>query len=285
MNGELAKKNRDRSPYSFANINLLGNCNVNCYFCLGKDLNDEFAKYNSLHTHWSEWENWDKFIETCKTHNIPQIYLTGQNTDSLMYKYTDSLFEEIKRLGFHIGLRTNGLLAKKKIDLINSCTTCFGDAVSYSIHTLDKDTQIKIWETPLVPDWDWILRNTTSKMRVSIVLNRYNKDEVLRIIEFLSNYDNVEYIQVRKVCTDTRYELLEEDMILFEELEQQVKCQFVNVGSFETANTYLIYGKNVSFWRTVGTTVNSINYFTNGVLSEEYFIIEGYSTEKGISLT
>jgi len=26
----------------------------------------------------------------------------------------------------------------------------------------------------------------------------------------------------------------------------------------------------------VGTTANSLNYFVNGVVSDEYFIIEGY---------
>ena len=34
-------KNRNRKEYSFANINLLGNCNANCYFCLGKDIQEE----------------------------------------------------------------------------------------------------------------------------------------------------------------------------------------------------------------------------------------------------
>ena len=49
--GELAKKVRVRSPYSFANINLLGKCNVDCYFCLGKDLEKEFDKYQTLQRH------------------------------------------------------------------------------------------------------------------------------------------------------------------------------------------------------------------------------------------
>lgn len=31
-------KNRKRDKYTFANINLLGKCNADCYFCLGKDI-------------------------------------------------------------------------------------------------------------------------------------------------------------------------------------------------------------------------------------------------------
>jgi hypothetical protein len=38
-------------------------------------------------------------------------------------------------------------------------------------------------------------------------------------------------------------------------------------------------------WRTVGTSVNSLNYFTDGTLSGEYFVIEGYSKQHNISLT
>lgn len=282
--GELAKKVRVRSPYSFANINLLGRCNVDCYFCLGKDLEKEFDKYQTLKTHFTEWGNWQEFIDRCKEYKIPQIYITGQNTDSLLYHHLEELIQYLKFEGFHVGLRTNALLAKKKMHIINQCTTCWGDAVSYSVHTLDMDTQIKIWKTPHIPDWDWIIRNTTAKMRIAIVLTRYNVNEVEDIIKFLSKYDNVEYVQVRKICTDNRYDLLEEDMELFEKFEEKISSKYEKIKSFESANCYNIFGKEVSFWRTVGTTVNSINYFSNGVLSDDYFVIEGYSIEKGIEL-
>jgi len=276
----MTEKNRNRSPYTFANINLLGKCNVDCYFCLGKDLEEEFAKYQTLQTHWTEWGKWDEFIDMCRKYNIPQIYITGQNADGLQYKYLKELIEEIKNQGFHVGIRTNGLLAKKKIDIINSCTTCWGDAISYSVHTLNKDTQIAIWKTPVIPDWDWIFKNTKSKMRVSIVVTRYNYLELPDILKFLSKYDNIEYIQVRKVCTDNRHELLSIDMDAFELVEGKMRAEYECIGSFESANVYMIHGKKVSFWKTVGTTVNSINYFTNGVLSDEYFIIEGYEKYK-----
>lgn len=282
--GELAKKVRVRSPYSFANINLLGKCNVDCYFCLGKDLEKEFDKYQTLQTHFSEWGNWKEFVSRCKQYNIPQIYITGQNTDSLLYHYLEELIQYLKGEGFYVGLRTNALLAKKKMNIINQCTTCWGDAVSYSVHTLKMETQKQIWHTPFIPDWDWVIRNTTAKMRIAIVLTRYNVNEVDDIIKFLSAYENVEYVQVRKICTDNRYDLLKEDMELFEEYEKQISEKHPKVKSFETANVYEIHGKEVSFWRTVGTTVNSINYFSNGVLSDDYFVIEGYSLEKGIEL-
>lgn len=32
----------------------------------------------------------------------------------------------------------------------------------------------------------------------------------------------------------------------------------------------------VVFWRTIKTSVNSLNYFIDGVVSDLYFVVEGY---------
>ena len=40
----MINKNRNRGKFTFANINLLGKCNADCYFCLGKDIADELRK-------------------------------------------------------------------------------------------------------------------------------------------------------------------------------------------------------------------------------------------------
>ena len=45
-------KNREREKnYEFANINLLGKCNVDCYFCLGKDIDDLLSLHNQTGVH------------------------------------------------------------------------------------------------------------------------------------------------------------------------------------------------------------------------------------------
>ncbi len=282
--GVLAKKQRDRSAYSFANINLLGKCNAHCYFCLGFDLEKEYERYNNLTEHFTEWKNWEGFLSECRNKSIKQIYLTGQNTDSLTYKYLDSLIDFLHKEGFYMGLRTNGILAKQKIDIINKCQSCTEDAIGYSIHTLNPETQNQIMKVKIIPDWDFLLKNTIPPMRVAIVLNRYNVNEFDDLIKYLSAYEKIRYIQVRRICTDNRYELLEEDMRIFEEKEAEISKRFETIGSFETAKTYLIHGKKVNFWRTVKTTVNSINYFSNGTLTDNYFVVEGYSQENKIPL-
>lgn len=279
------EKNRNRSKFTFANINLLGKCNMNCYFCLGKDLATEFAQYNEcLNIHFSKWNNWDKFVNTCKELSIPQIYITGQNTDSLCYRYIPQLVEYLKSIGFYVGIRTNGLLAPKYMDnVVNQCTTCWGDAVGYHIPTLKQSSSISITGSSHIPNWDFILSNTKAKMRVAIVLCKYNKDEILDIIDFVSKYP-VEYVQVRRISTDTRYHELCDDINLFEKFAKEMFEKYPIIDKFESAEIYDVNGMKVSLWRTVSTSVNSINYFSNGVLSNEYFVIEGYAKQKGIIL-
>lgn len=304
MKTELTVKNRDRSPYTFANINLLGKCNCDCYFCIGKDLKEEFDKYNNLKQHFSEWSNWEIFLTHCKDLSIPQIYVTGQNTDSLCYPHLEEMMHYLKGEGFFVGLRTNGLLARKKMKIINLSTTCWGDAVSYSVHTLNVGTMYAMtgvdypeyyfkWEDY----WREVFQKTTAKMRVAIVCTRYNVQEIYDLIKFLAQFPNIEYIQVRKVSTDTRIDELGADLDCFEMLVEALngdneKRRALNIPldvqftfkEFEKSKVYNICGKNVSLWRTVGTTVNSINYFTNGKISNCYFIIEGYAKEAGIQL-
>lgn len=265
------KKNRIRSEYTFANINLLGKCNVDCFFCLGKDIEKLFAKHNQLAVHFSKWKNFDKFLKKCKELNIKKIYLTGQNTDPLLYLYLEDLISFIKEQGFSVGMRTNGYLAKQKINIINKCT----DEIGYSIHSLNPEINFLIMKRKDIPDWDYIIPNTRN-VRVSIVINRYNIKEFWDLLKYISAFENVKYIQVRRISTDTRESFLLEDIKLYEALFDEVNKKYPKIGEFYLAQQYMIFGKEVNFWRTVETSANSINYFTDGTLSDEYFIIEGY---------
>ena len=112
------RKNRNRERFSFANINLLGTCNANCYFCLGKDISENLAGKNQLNVHFSEWKNFDTFLETCKEEGIKKLYLTGQTADGLQYKYLSEIIDFLQGQGFLVGVRTKGLLAKQKMDSI-----------------------------------------------------------------------------------------------------------------------------------------------------------------------
>ena len=202
------------------------------------------------------------------------MYLTGQTADGLQYNYLEEIIDYLQNRGFLVGVRTNGYLAEKKIDAINKMK----DEVAYSIHTLKPEVNKIIMGKSYLPNWDRIIPMSGDNVRISIVLNRYNVNEFDDLIKYISKFDNVKYIQVRRISTDTRYELLEEDIKLYEEFYQQIEEKYSNnkIDDFYCAQRYMIEGKEVNFWRTVETSVNSLNYFTDGVCSDEYFIVEGY---------
>lgn len=271
------EKNWNRSAPSFANINMLGKCNADCYFCLGKDIDSVFSGQNQMRQHFTKWPNFDEFLDRCMLEGISKIYLTGQNTDALLYKHLNDLIEHLQYTrGFDMGLRTNGFLAHKRLPEMNKLLANPG----FSIHTLNPDTQKKMMGTKFIPDWDRILTEVTN-CRVSIVVSRYNVSEVIELIAFLSKYRSVNYIQLRRICTDSREDYLIEDVRAFENLADRIALVYGGdqIGEFYGAPLYNIVGKEVCLWRTVKTDIDSLNYFTDGTISNEYFIIEGYMRE------
>lgn len=266
-------KNRNRDPFSFANINLLGRCNADCFFCLGKDIEKELAPHDCLHTDWGDWKGLDIFLDRCRDIGIRKLYLTGQNTDPLLYGPLASLIDSLQRESFDVGIRTNGYEALAKMPAINLCR----EEIGYSVHTLSPVTSKMVLGRKDVPDWGSILDQTVPPVRVSIVLNRCNESEFWSLARYLAKFPKVRYVQVRRVSTDTRAEYLAPDVAAYERVYTQVRSIFeINRTLWGDADEFLIHGKPFVFWRTVRTTVNSINYFTDGTISDEYFIVEGY---------
>jgi len=269
-------KNRERARPTFANINLLGKCNVDCYFCLGKDLDKEFGQFNHTQTHFSEWKNLEQFLKDCKEAGIALIYITGQNTDSLVYKYLDELIDYLQNdHGFLVGLRTNGYLAPRWYPTLQKCQR----SVGYSIQSLNPEANFQIMKRRDLPKWEDIIPNSGNRVRVQIVVNRYNKNEVLPIIKYASQFPNVQYVQIRRISTDHRYDVLKEDQRIFADLLSQVNENFRRLQDFYLAPQYDMFGIRVCWWATVRTSIGSYNYYTDGTINKDYFVIEGY--EKG----
>lgn len=266
------KKNRNRDKYTFANINLLGNCNADCYFCLGKDIKCQLEGKNQLKVPFCDWKNFGLFLDKCREENVQKLYLTGQTADGLQYKYLTEIIGYLQMRGFEVGVRTNGYLAEQKMADIQKMK----GGIGYSIHTLKPEINKIIMGHEKLPNWDKIIPASGDKVRVSIVLNRYNISEFYDLVKYISKFDNVRYIQVRRISTDTRFELLKEDIRLYEEFYQKFEKKHKKSGEFYRAQQFELYGKEINFWRTVETSANSLNYFTDGTVSDEYFIVEGY---------
>lgn len=270
----IIKKNREREKYTFANINLLGKCNADCYFCLGKDISKQLKGKNQLSIHYSEWKSFDLFLDKCTKNNISKLYITGQTADGLQYKYLSDIIIFLQSNGFSVGIRTNGYLAELKMD----CIHLMKDEIAYSIHTLKPEVNKKIMGKSYLPNWDKIIPMSGDNVRVSIVINRYNVGEFDSLAKYISKFNNVKYVQIRRISTDTRYDLLSKDIKLYEDFYKGIAEKYKNsrIDDFYKAQRYMIYGKEFDFWRTVETSINSLNYFTDGTCSDEYFIVEGY---------
>lgn len=271
------RKNLERTAPSFANINLLGRCNVDCYFCLGKDLEARFALQNQLKDHFAGWARFGEFVHGVQEAGIRRVYVTGQNTDSLIYPHLGGLVDALQDgHGLDVGLRTNGYLAPRWLDrgVIQRCRRNVG----YSIHSLDPETNWTIMRRRDIPDWGTIVP-ATPRCRISIVLNRHNEAEFDDLLEYCCSFGNVDYVQVRRICTDTREEYLLPDVEAYERVFDRYVREHPIDGYFYGAEVLRLHGKDVCFWRTVKTTIDSHNYYTDGTINREYFVIEGYARD------
>jgi hypothetical protein len=66
------------------------------------------------------------------------------------------------------------------------------------------------------------------------------------------------------------------DAEIYERVFEEISNKYQRCGNYYTAEIFDMFGKPVCFWRTVKTTVNSFNYFTDGTIDEGYFVVEGY---------
>ena len=91
----------------------------------------------------------------------------------------------------------------------------------------------------------------------------------------------IKYVQVRRPSTDTRQQFLYPDVAAYERVYTQISHIFGPpprkfVTDAEEYELKRIIDIPVVFWRTTKTSVNSMNYFTDGTISDNYFIVEGY---------
>jgi dipeptide/tripeptide permease len=74
---------------------------------------------------------------------------------------------------------------------------------------------------------------------------------------------------------------LSEDITKYEEFYNDFLKTNKQKGDYCLGQKFELFGKEIVFWRTVETSCNSLNYFTDGTVSDEYFIVEGYLKNMG----
>lgn len=132
---------------------------------------------------------------------------------------------------------------------------------------------------PFVLDWDKIL-TATQRPRVATVLSTHNMHEFFNIVDLVAKYPNVRYMQARRISTDDRQEEMLPHALAYEDFHNKIEKEYPLVKHFFNAPVYNTHGVEVTFWRTVKTDIESLNFFTDGTISQMYFIVEGYRLNK-----
>lgn len=262
----------------YGEILFLGPCNYSCYYCLQNEMDKlRQEKENQLNIHYTKWNNFDKFILSCKNENIDKIYLSSTCTDPLIYMYLDELINELQKNDFKVGIRTNGILANQKLEEIKK----LDEEISFSINSFNKETNMKITKKEFIPDYDNILKfleENNKKCRISIVVNKYNYKEIPEILEKLKNYNCISYVQLRKMYKYYKKMNMTEEENAFTSITNWLEENAIQVDSYYESKVYEYKNLKVSLWENVFSknSVQSINYYTNGIISDFNLLIPIY---------
>ena len=265
----------------YGEILFLGPCNLHCYFCLSNEMPKLNQDNNDqMHIHFKEWPNFVKYLYFLREEGIKKIYLSSVTTEPMLYEYIGKLIAYLKSYGFTVGIRTNGYLAIPKMDELLLCD----EEISFSINSLNPATNKKICGISGIPDYRGIFKTfieNNKKCRISIVINKYNAHEIKDILNYISVYSCVNYMQIRQVYKYGKKD--KEEIVAFQRTEKWLKENAKLVGNYYESPIYEYNGLRVSLWKDVfkRESIHSYNYFTNGLISEDSLLIPAYEERRG----
>lgn len=278
----MSDNNIPQSKIHYGEILFVGPCNLKCFYCLGHEMHKSVYESNLMRLHFSEWKNFKSWLEELREHNAPVVYLSSTNSEPLLYPYMAELIRYLQGWGFKVGIRTNGSLDT------TVCNLC-DEEISLSLQSFNPDTFKKITGVPLTFDFLANLRKIkSSNVRVSIVVNRYNKDEIFDMLDELTKF-KLAYVQLRQrylyYWEDTS---IEEDQDAINEIGGKLYENYKILGRYKKETLDYDYkGMKVSLWWTVFSkkAIMSSNYWTNGKITHNNLLIEGYEECRQIPFT
>lgn len=240
----------------FANVHLSGPCNRRCYFCIGQHMM-ALDGFNSLDT-WP-MPGWSAFVEECKRHAVGVVYLTGTNTDPLLFRHIERFTAAVRNdIGSRVGIRTNGatrLDALAHFDT-GSVTIC---SLSQAVHAamMGRGAPADI-KTAL-----WWAREWSPALKVNIVLGPENVGSDLeRTIEGLGAA-GVQRVNLREPYGQPRVG----DPFSGRE----------RAGTAFGMPLYRLAGVEVLYWDVHFVEVESVNLYASGRVSTTYPITKGHA--------
>jgi molybdenum cofactor biosynthesis enzyme MoaA len=237
--------------YDFANILFAGPCNLRCPYCIGRQVEPGLNR-NNLNEF--PLRNLERFAALVEQHAIREITLTGTTTDPQLYRHEAHLLAWLReRLPeVRLSLHTNGQLALRKIDVVNRY-----ERVTVSFPSFTRATYQKLTGSTRRPDLAEIMRQARVPVKVSAVLTA---DNVAEFDDFLARCHaiGVRRLVFRQLFGQTR------QWSVFERLTQ--------TGVYRQNPVYDYGGMEVTYWDFGRTESQSLNLFSNGVISPHYLL-------------
>lgn len=275
LNADQAK---GKGWHTFGNIHLSGPCSRRCYFCIGQHMM-ALDSLNNL----DEWplRGLFGFLGSCRARKVSQIYVTGSNTDPLLYEHTAELAEHLHERGFGpLGIRTNGVASsERRRDILQHYSRG-----SVTICSLDPKIHKKMMGVGEPLDVPRFIADLPAgfDLKVNIVLGPWNAsgigegvgegiDDLLRTLTLLNAYG------IRRVNLRQPYGQPEvENPMAF--------AGFTPIRSAMGMPVYQFEKMEVTHWDVHYVEVESVNLYANGHVSFDYPISRGHDPVNGFVL-
>ncbi len=241
----------------FGNIHLSGPCNRSCYFCIGQHMM-ALDGLNNLDRF--PLDNINGFVDLCILRNISDVYLTGTNTEPMLYKHHRLLVNFLRERipNVKLGIRSNGIAVPKNLDIWK-----LYDKASVTICSINPEINMAMMGG--APADIKSIQDVSGDMdiKVNIVLGPENRSDVLDTLHYLAKSG------VRRVNLREPYG------------QPHVGDPLNEKGLPKTADvygmpTYCIDGMDATYWDVHYVEVDSVNLYANGRLSELYPITKGH---------
>lgn len=266
--------NDNEFKHWFGNIHLSGPCNRSCYFCIGQHMMS-LDPLNVLAT-WP-LEGIEKFVRECRRRKIKEVYLTGSNTEPLLYQHLGKLVRYLRQEipGVHLGIRSNGVLAPEKM-----YEWLLFDEASITVCSTSTEINQQMMGGP-PPDLKEIVRlcrDQLMQMTINITLGPENKTDIHYTLDDILNLDYWwKWINLREPYGQPR---------VGNPLEGWTKAGTIYGMPYYLVDTDLndplaATGMRVTYWDVHYVRVKSVNLYANGHISTDYSVSKGHDPVRG----
>lgn len=244
----------------FGNIHLSGPCNRSCYFCIGQHMMALDA-LNTLHA-WP-LPGIDEFLARCRARGVRQVFLTGTNTDPLLYDHAWALRGAVLRAlpGATLGVRTNGVawhLPRVRAFDHGSITICSLNPRVYRemMGRGDPPNVVAILDQARSAGW--------IDLKINIVLGPENAgDDLIATLDGLADA-GARRVNLREPYGQPRVG------------DPLAAGEFPSIGKDHGMPAYAWRGMRVTYWDVHYCEVESVNLYASGRVSEDYPITRGH---------